>query len=38
MRLVGLVARSDLVKPRLSHIEEEEKRERPRRMPWGREP
>jgi H+/Cl- antiporter ClcA len=36
MRLVGLVARSDLVKPRLSHIEEEEKRERPRRMPWDR--
>jgi H+/Cl- antiporter ClcA len=34
MRLVGLVARSDLVKPRLAHIEEEEKRERPRRAPW----
>ena len=34
MRLVGLVARSDLVKPRLGHIEEEEKRERPRRAPW----
>jgi len=34
MRLVGLVARSDLVKPRLGHIEEEETRERLRRMPW----
>lgn len=34
MRLIGLVARSDLVKPRLAHIEEEEKRERPRRVPW----
>ncbi|HEV8500259.1 MAG TPA: chloride channel protein [Casimicrobiaceae bacterium] len=33
-RLVGLVSRSDLVKPRLGHIEEEEKRERPRRIPW----
>jgi H+/Cl- antiporter ClcA/CBS domain-containing protein len=37
MRLVGVVARSDLVKPRLGHIEEEERRERPRRMPWDRE-
>jgi H+/Cl- antiporter ClcA/CBS domain-containing protein len=35
MRLAGLVARSDLVKPRLAHIEEEERRERPRRVPWG---
>jgi len=34
MRLVGLVARSDLVKPRLGHIEEEETRERLRRVPW----
>ncbi len=34
MRLVGLVARSDLVKPRIGHIDEEEKRERPRRAPW----
>src|SRR5579864_5334998 len=34
MRLVGLVARSDLVKPRLGHIDEEERRERPRRAPW----
>jgi len=37
MRLVGVVARSDLVKPRLGHVEEEERRERPRRMPWDRE-
>jgi H+/Cl- antiporter ClcA/CBS domain-containing protein len=34
MRLVGVVARSDLVKPRLGHIEEEETRERLRRVPW----
>jgi CBS domain-containing protein len=34
MHLVGLVARSDLVKPRLGHIEEEETRERLRRVPW----
>ncbi|HEX6792984.1 MAG TPA: CBS domain-containing protein, partial [Casimicrobiaceae bacterium] len=34
MRLVGLVARSDLVKPRLGHIAEEETRERLRRVPW----
>jgi H+/Cl- antiporter ClcA len=34
MRLVGLVARSDLVKPRLGHIEEEETLERLRRAPW----
>ena len=34
MRLVGLVARSDLVKPRLGHVEEEQRRERLRRMPW----
>jgi len=34
MRLVGLVARSDLVKPRLGHIEEEQTRERLRRAPW----
>jgi len=34
MRLVGLVARSDLVKPRLGHVEEEQTRERLRRMPW----
>jgi len=34
MRLVGLVARSDLVKPRLGYIAEEETRERLRRIPW----
>jgi len=34
MRLVGLVPRSDLVKPRLGHVEEEQTRERLRRMPW----
>lgn len=34
LRLVGLIARSDLVKPTLAHHHEEELRERPRRMPW----
>jgi H+/Cl- antiporter ClcA/predicted transcriptional regulator len=32
MRLVGIVSRSDLVKPSLSHFEEEHKRERFRRL------
>ncbi|EIM97640.1 Cl- channel voltage-gated family protein [Paraburkholderia hospita] len=32
MRLVGVVSRSDLVKPSLSHFEEEHKRERFRRL------
>jgi H+/Cl- antiporter ClcA/predicted transcriptional regulator len=34
LRLVGIVARSDLVKPSLSHFEEEERRERVARAPW----
>ncbi len=34
LRLVGLIARSDLIKPSLAHHHEEELRERPRRMPW----
>ncbi|MBS0455003.1 MAG: chloride channel protein [Proteobacteria bacterium] len=32
--LVGIVARSDLIKPSLAHFDEEEKRERMRGMPW----
>ena len=32
MRLVGIVSRSDLIKPSLSHFEEEHKRERFRRL------
>ena len=32
MRLVGVVSRSDLVKPSLGHFEEEHKRERFRRF------
>jgi len=32
MRLLGIVSRSDLVKPSLSHFEEEHKRERFRRI------
>jgi len=34
MALVGLVARSDLIKPSLAHFEEEEKRERLSGLPW----
>ncbi|MGJ7558659.1 chloride channel protein [Variovorax sp. RB3P1] len=34
LALVGLVARSDLIKPSLAHFEEEEKRERMRGLPW----
>ncbi|MDM0009373.1 chloride channel protein [Variovorax sp. J22G73] len=32
--LAGIVARSDLIKPSLAHFDEEEKRERTRRLPW----
>jgi hypothetical protein len=32
LRLVGLIARSDLVEPTLAHHHEEEVRERPRRF------
>ncbi len=32
--LVGIVARSDLIKPSLAHFDEEEKRERMRGLPW----
>jgi len=32
--LVGVVARSDLIKPTLAHFDEEEKRERLRGLPW----
>jgi CBS domain-containing protein len=34
LELVGIVARSDLIKPSLIHFDEEEKRERMRGMPW----
>jgi CBS domain-containing protein len=34
LALVGIVARSDLIKPSLAHFDEEEKRERMRGMPW----
>ncbi|MDH6167513.1 H+/Cl- antiporter ClcA [Variovorax boronicumulans] len=34
LALVGLVARSDLIKPSLAHFDEEEKRERMRGLPW----
>jgi H+/Cl- antiporter ClcA len=37
LRLVGLVARSDLVKPTLIHFEEEEKKERLMGLPWRAE-
>jgi CBS domain-containing protein len=36
MRLIGIVSRSDLVKPSLAHFEEEHKRERFRRVTPGR--
>jgi H+/Cl- antiporter ClcA len=38
MELVGLVARSDLIKPSVVHFEEEEKRERLLGLPWQAEP
>jgi H+/Cl- antiporter ClcA/CBS domain-containing protein len=38
LQLVGVVARSDLVKPTLIHFEEEEKKERLMGMPWRAEP
>jgi len=38
LELVGIVARSDLVKPALIHVEEEEKRERLLGLPWQSEP
>jgi CBS domain-containing protein len=34
LALVGIVARSDLIKPSLVHFDEEEKRERMRGLPW----
>ena len=34
LELVGIVARSDLIKPSLQHFDEEETRERLRSMPW----
>jgi H+/Cl- antiporter ClcA len=38
MELVGLIARSDLIKPSVIHFEEEEKRERILGLPWRAEP
>jgi H+/Cl- antiporter ClcA len=38
MELVGIVTRSDLIKPSVIHFEEEEKRERLRGLPWQAEP
>jgi CBS domain-containing protein len=38
MELVGLIARSDLIKPSVIHFEEEEKRERLLGLPWRAEP
>ena len=37
-QLVGIVARSDLIKPSFAHFDEEEKRERMRGLPWQAEP
>jgi len=34
LALVGIVARSDLIKPSLAHFDEEERRERMRGLPW----
>ena len=34
LELVGIVSRSDLIKPSLAHFDEEEKRERMRGLPW----
>ena len=38
LELVGVVARSDLIKPSVIHFEEEEKRERLLGLPWRAEP
>jgi CBS domain-containing protein len=38
LELVGIVARSDLIKPSLIHFDEEEKRERVRGLPWQAQP
>jgi CBS domain-containing protein len=38
LELVGLIARSDLIKPSLVHFDEEEKRERLLGLPWQAEP
>jgi H+/Cl- antiporter ClcA len=38
LALVGIVARSDLIKPSLVHFDDEEKRERMRGMPWQSTP
>jgi H+/Cl- antiporter ClcA len=38
MELVGIIARSDLIKPSVVHFEEEEKRERLLGLPWRSEP
>jgi H+/Cl- antiporter ClcA len=38
MELVGVIARSDLIKPSVVHFEEEEKRERLLGLPWRSEP
>jgi CBS-domain-containing membrane protein len=38
LELVGIIARSDLVKPAVIHFEEEEKRERLLGLPWRSEP
>jgi hypothetical protein len=38
LELVGLIARSDLIKPAVIHFEEEEKRERLLGLPWQAEP
>jgi CBS-domain-containing membrane protein len=37
MRLVGIVARSDLIKPSLAHFEDEQKQERFRRVALSRD-
>lgn len=34
LRVIGLIARSDLIKPTLAHHHEEDVRERPRRLTW----
>lgn len=34
MRVVGIISRSDLIKPTLAHFAEEELRERSRALPW----
>ena len=34
LALVGIVARSDLIKPSLAHFDEEDKRVRIRGLPW----